>query len=260
MCFYYFSGRFNENDLHEFIDECFIICLSQMNQDKPLERRIAGLYLLYSMYVKQPLNEQRTQQLDIKIRMTQDDLFNARQLYSDCHNAGLKNICFFWFKLLSIGAIHFVFANRQNYGPSYIVNSRLISNRQTQVKQLVKQLDSEVKQKIEKIKNIHIVNDEMKEAMKEADSEIHIPRITNNSYLDESILETIKLQQKYSEVIINRQFKKRTNIKKEKKVEKTNEEYTQVHHVMPSLMVDELRGKISERKKRREKLKQSKQN
>ena len=231
-----------------------------MSQDKSLERRIAGLYLLYSMYVKQPLNEQQTQQLDVKIRVTQDDLFNTRQLYSDCAKNGLTNVCFLWFKLLSIGAIHFVFVNRQNYGPSYIVNSRLINSRQTKVKQLIKQLDSEVKQKIEKIKNVHIVNDEMKEAMKEVDNKIQIPKIINNSYLDESILETMKLQQKYSEVAINRRFKRRTNIKKEKKIEKTDEEYAQVHDVMPSLMVDELREKISERKKRREKLKQSKQN
>ena len=190
MYFYYFSGRFNENDLHEFIDECFIICLSQMNQDKPLERRIAGLYLLYSMYAKQPLNEQQTQQLDVKIRMTQDDLFNARQLYSDCKENGQTNVCFLWFKLLSIGAIHFVFANRQNYGPSDTVSLRLINSRQTKIKQLIKELNSEEKRKM--IKEIHLVNELMKNTMKEMDNNI---TIINNNYLDKCLDEINELQQ-----------------------------------------------------------------
>ena len=177
MYFYYFSGRFNENDLHEFIDECFIICLSQMNQDKPLERRIAGLYLLYSMYVKQPLNEQRTQQLDIKIRMTQDDLFNARQLYSDCHNAGLKNVCFFWFKLLSIGAIHFVFANRQNYGPSYIMNSRLTD--QKMVNRIMVSYQTE-KDKMAKIQDIHSTYILIKETIKKSDDQL-VPMVIKDN-------------------------------------------------------------------------------
>ena len=175
--FYYFSGRFNENDLHEFIDECFIICLSQMSQNKPLERRIAGLYLLYSMYVKQPLNEQQTQQLDIKIRMTQDDLFNARQLYSDCHNAGLKNVCFFWFKLLSIGAIHFVFANRQNYGPSFIMNSRLTD--QKMVNRIMVSYQTE-KDKMAKIQDIHSTYILIKETIKKSDDQL-VPMVIKDN-------------------------------------------------------------------------------
>ena len=228
-----------------------------MSQDKPLERRIAGLYLLYSMYVKQPLNEQRTQQLDIKIRMTQDDLLNTRQLYSYCEKNGLTNVCFLWLKLLSIGAIHFVFANRQNYGPSDTVNSRLINSRQTKVKQLIKELDSEEIRKmikeIKMVKEIHLANELIKNTIKEMDDNI---TIINNNYLDECLNEINELEQKYSEVAINRKFKRRTKIKKDKKVEKTNKEYSQVHDVMLSLMVDELREKISERKERRENLKQ----
>mgnify|MGYP002715459373 FL=1 len=177
MYFYYFSGRFNENDLHEFIDECFIICLSQMNQDKPLERRIAGLYLLYSMYVKQPLNEQRTQQLDIKIRMTQDDLFNARQLYSDCKENGQTNVCFLWFKLLSIGAIHFVFANRQNYGPSYIMNSRLTD--QKMVNRIMVSYQTE-KDKMAKIQDIHSTYILIKETIKKSDDQL-VPMVIKDN-------------------------------------------------------------------------------
>ena len=175
--FYYFSRRFNENDLHEFIDECFIICLSQMSQDKSLERRIAGLYLLYSMYVKQPLNEHRTQQLDIKIRMTQDDLFNARQLYSDCHSAGLKNICFLWFKLLSIGAIHFVFANRQNYGPSYMMNSRLTD--QKMVNRIMVSYKTE-KDKMARIQDIYSAYILIKETIKKSDDQL-VPMVIKDN-------------------------------------------------------------------------------
>ncbi len=49
-----FRFRQNERDLREFVDEIFLEVLPHICSEYPLERRVCALYLLYSLFVKQP--------------------------------------------------------------------------------------------------------------------------------------------------------------------------------------------------------------
>ena len=49
-----FRYRLQENDLREFIEETYLVVLPNVCSEYPFERRVSALYLLYSLFVKQP--------------------------------------------------------------------------------------------------------------------------------------------------------------------------------------------------------------
>ncbi|CAG2100451.1 unnamed protein product [Medioppia subpectinata] len=113
-----FRGRHNDNEMHEFIDEIFLEVLSQLvNRERPLCQRIGSLYLLYALYVKQPLDQTLKTRFDIKVRITLDQLKIIREFVAKCKANRILDVVYVWYKLLTTG-VHFVFFRYQCSGPS----------------------------------------------------------------------------------------------------------------------------------------------
>ncbi|XP_054166087.1 uncharacterized protein LOC128963600 [Oppia nitens] len=113
-----FRGRHNDNEMHEFIDEIYLEVLSQLvNKDKLMSHRICSVYLLYALYVKQPFTQSLKIRFDIKVRITLDQLKIIREFIDKCKHKGYLDVCYIWYKLLSIG-VNFVYYRYQSIGPS----------------------------------------------------------------------------------------------------------------------------------------------
>jgi hypothetical protein len=112
-----FGFRQNSRDLREFVDEIYLEVLPNVCSEYPLERRVCALYLLYSLFVKQPIICQ-------KIRINFQYLEQIRELIQKCKQLSQLDVCYVWYKLLSLGAIDLVHVSRL-MGPSYIRNSRV---------------------------------------------------------------------------------------------------------------------------------------
>jgi len=95
-----FKARTNDNELREFIDEIYLEVLPNCSRDKPFERRVASLYLLYSLFVKQPQNKAIQ-----KIRINYYYLSEMRELVDKSKQLDQLDVCYIWYKLLSLKAI-----------------------------------------------------------------------------------------------------------------------------------------------------------
>ena len=111
-----FRFRQNENDLREFVDEIYLEVLPFVGTEYPFARRVCALYLLYSLFVKQPIICQ-------KIRINFQYLDQIRELIKRCKELEQLDVCFIWYKLLSLGAIDLVHVSRL-MGPYFIRNRR----------------------------------------------------------------------------------------------------------------------------------------
>jgi hypothetical protein len=121
-----FKARINDNELREFIDEIYLEVLPNCSRDKPFERRVASLYLLYSLFVKQPQNKTIQQ----RIRINYYYLSEIRELVEKSKQLDQLEVCYIWYKLLSLKAIDFVHVSRL-MGPYYIRNSRVTNETET---------------------------------------------------------------------------------------------------------------------------------
>ena len=127
-----FRHRLNENDLREFIEEMYLVVLPNVCSQYPFERRVCALYLLYSLFVKQPQN------LCVKIRVNFPYLQEIRQLIQKSKQLEQLDVCFVWYKLWSLGAIDLVDVCRR-VGPYFIRNSRVTVGTETKTDFLLNQ-------------------------------------------------------------------------------------------------------------------------
>lgn len=116
-----FCGKVSENELHEFLDEVYLITLAEMKEDNDMTRRVGALYTLYGIYFKQPLPSK------VPIRVTLETWPHIQNLITFARDNFHDDVCHIWKKLQSAGAIHFVHTPRP-CGPSYIRNYKLIDD------------------------------------------------------------------------------------------------------------------------------------
>lgn len=135
--------------MHEFIDECYSLILTQVTSDKPLNRRIAALYLLYGMYMKQPLDEQLKNKLDVKIRLNFNHLAALRELFNQCNAQKIYQPCYIWYRLLAFKAYHFVFHEKQNFGPHYSRHNTADQSSSNAIGVWMDELQTEVAEKVD---------------------------------------------------------------------------------------------------------------
>ena len=124
-----FRFRLNENDLREFVDEIYLEVLPFVASEYPLARRVCALYMLFSLYAKQPIICQ-------KIRINFQYLAQIRELIQRCKQLEQLEIPFLWYKLLSLGAIDLVHVSRL-MGPYFIRNMRSTNERLTETDALI---------------------------------------------------------------------------------------------------------------------------
>ncbi len=99
--------------MHEFGDESYLQVLAQLvNKEKPISHRITAMYLLYSLYVKQPLGESHRHRLEFKISVTLDQLLEMRVFINES-KANYLDIAYISYK-----AIDFVYYRNESIGPS----------------------------------------------------------------------------------------------------------------------------------------------
>ncbi len=146
------SGRHNENEMHEFIDECFLQVLAQLvNKERPMSHRMAAMYLLYSLYVKQPFDESHRHRFEFKIRITLDQLLEIRVFINECKVNNYLDVVYIWYKLLAIKAIHFVYYRYEGIGPSntrsvhYWMFRNIISSTDGLINDLQKSVEPRIK-------------------------------------------------------------------------------------------------------------------
>ncbi|XP_054157945.1 uncharacterized protein LOC128956276 [Oppia nitens] len=164
---YVFSLRQNVNELREFIDEIFVEVLPNVSDDHRLERRVCALYLLYSLYCKQPKmsdNSSLTSTSKQKIRINFSYLEQIRCLIQTCKELEQMDVCYVWYKMLAIGAVHFVHVSRL-MGPLYIRNSRVTSETQTKTDFLIDQFKTSLYPPFDELSHIHEKYRTMKEEL-----------------------------------------------------------------------------------------------
>jgi hypothetical protein len=147
------SGRHNENEMHEFIDECFLQVLAQLvNKERPMSHRMAAMYLLYSLYVKQPFDESHRHRFEFKIRITLNQLLEIRVFINECKVNNYLDVVYIWYKLLAIKAIHFVYYRYEGIGPSntrsvhYWMFRNIISSTDGLINDLQKSVEPRIKE------------------------------------------------------------------------------------------------------------------
>ena len=91
-----FRLRLNENDLREFVEEIYLLVLPNVCIEYPYERRVSALYLLYSLFVKQPKN------ICQKIRINSLYLDQFRELIQISKQSDQLDVCFVWYKIVVI--------------------------------------------------------------------------------------------------------------------------------------------------------------
>ncbi|CAG2169696.1 unnamed protein product [Oppiella nova] len=164
MCFsYVFRLRVNENELREFVDEIYLEVLPNVAEDHPLDRRVCALYLLYSLFQKQPKLSDKVRDRQ-KIRINFSYLEQIRDLIERCKRLEQLDVCYVWYKLLSLGAVHLVHVSRL-MGPLYIRNSRVTNETQTKTDFLIDQFQTSLNQPFEELSHIHEKYRAMKEAL-----------------------------------------------------------------------------------------------
>ena len=101
-----FNGRESYRDLYEFTEELFhavksFVGPSQNNRENNTMVRYAGLYMLYSLYFKQPCRPR------VRLRLTKEEMTEmltlVEQARSDCH----WDVVYAWSKLFTSHAFHF---------------------------------------------------------------------------------------------------------------------------------------------------------
>jgi hypothetical protein len=160
-----FRGRHNDNEMHEFIDECYLEVLSQLvNKEKSISHRISSIYLLYALYVKQPLDQSLKTRFDVKIRITLDQLIIIREFIALCKRNKHLDVCYVWFKLVSIG-VDLVYYRYSSVGPSNTrsVNYYMFDNINSSTNKLISEVKKTLENHIKTIETNHEIYVEYKD-------------------------------------------------------------------------------------------------
>lgn len=170
-----YRGRHNDNEMHEFIDECFLEVLSQLvNKDKSLSHRICSLYLLYALYVKEPLDQSMKTRFDVKVRITLDQLKIVREFIEHCKVNQFLDACFVWYKLVAIG-LHFVYYRYSSLGPSNTrsVNYYMFQNGSSTTDKLIVDLKKSLEPRLQTLSTYHESYIEFKDKMFDGENSSH---------------------------------------------------------------------------------------
>ena len=141
--------------------------LSQLvNKDKPLSHRVCSLYLLYALYMKQPLDQSMKSRFDVKVRITLDQLIIIREFVEQCKLKDLKEVCFIWYKLVAIG-VHFVNYRYSSLGPSNTrsVNYYMFQNASSTTDKLIVDLKKSLEPRLQTLGTYHESYIEFKDKM-----------------------------------------------------------------------------------------------
>lgn len=109
-----FHGVLHVNQLHEFVDVMFELCLKKFESESVYLRRVALLFLLYALYFKQPDEE-----VKFNIRLQESHLEQIRSFLGECRSRCDYEVIYCWRKLLAEGAIDFV-CQLNYFGPWFI--------------------------------------------------------------------------------------------------------------------------------------------
>lgn len=109
-----FHGVLHVNQLHEFMDEMFELCLKKFESESEHMRKLGLIYVLYACYFKQP-----DEQVKFNIRLQESHLEQIRAFLDECRSRCDYEPIYCWRKLLAAGAIDFV-CQLNYYGPWFI--------------------------------------------------------------------------------------------------------------------------------------------
>ncbi|XP_074598916.1 snRNA-activating protein complex subunit 1-like [Brevipalpus obovatus] len=146
MKFYFiFTSKVNQSELREFTEEAFLITLKFLDTtENSMQHSIAILFLMYCMFISQPLNPK------IPFKLTIENYNRCRLIYKHCEEHQIKDACYVWLKLNSLGAFHFTHRERP-MGPSYMkkhINTSLVPRSEID-------FSSEYKDSINELTRIH---------------------------------------------------------------------------------------------------------
>ena len=151
--------------MHEFIDESYLQVLSHLvNKENSLSHRICSIYLLYALYVKQPLDQSLKTRFDVKIRITLDQLIAIRELIGFCQRNEHLDVCYIWYKLVSIG-VDLVYYRYSSVGPSNTrsVNYYMFHNMNSSTNKLISEVNKSVENHLKTIETNHQIYCEYKD-------------------------------------------------------------------------------------------------
>lgn len=109
-----FHGVLHVNQLHEFVDEMFELCLKQFESESAYPRKVGLIFVLYACYFKQP-----DEQVKFNIRLQESHLEQIRSFLDECRSRCDYEPIYCWRKLLAEGAVDFV-CQLNYYGPWFI--------------------------------------------------------------------------------------------------------------------------------------------
>lgn len=156
-----FCGFTKRVELLEFVEECCIITSGELSESNDVSRRVAALYLLYSLHFKQPMN------VKSPIRVTIKMYAEIKSLIEFARANGHYDIFYCWRKLVTGGSIEQVHALRL-YGPAYIRGSKLLPGFVRSTNELAHELSDEVQPQLDELSQIHSQYMEMKRAIKDS--------------------------------------------------------------------------------------------
>ena len=113
-----FHGVLHVNQLHEFVDEMFELCVKKFETEAEYLRRVGLLFVLYACYFKQPDEE-----VKFNIRLQDTHLEQIRSFLGECRSRHHYEPIYCWRKLLTEGAVDFV-CQLNYYGPWFIRRQR----------------------------------------------------------------------------------------------------------------------------------------
>lgn len=106
--FYIFRGRPTFLELLEFCEETLNICKQFLLLPPRFKERIGGLYLLYGIYYKMPIDQ-------FKIRVKLDDWQNIMELHAEIKEAEHLDANYILCKLIVDNAFHFCIFDSEVY-------------------------------------------------------------------------------------------------------------------------------------------------
>ena len=109
-----FHGVLHVNQLHEFVDDMFELCLKKFESETEYLKRVGLIFVLYACYFKQPDEE-----VKFNIRLQESHHEQIRSFLNECRSRSDYEVIYCWRKLLAEGAIDLV-CQLNYYGPWFI--------------------------------------------------------------------------------------------------------------------------------------------
>ena len=101
-----FCGRQTFRELFEFTEDLFDLVKLQTSSQNKFGHRAAAIYLLYSLYFKQPARPM------VRIKVTMDEYADMSKFIDKCRMEKHWDLAYVWVKLMTDNAFHFVIADR----------------------------------------------------------------------------------------------------------------------------------------------------